>query len=162
MAEPLPYRPLPSQPPRDPAWEELDALVQTLHTHGVLRLARTAVAAAPELAAITTDTVNHSRGIDILRNLAQAADGVGRLDPQDIARTFAGAGAALAALNDPATPQPRSGLRGTFDLLRDEQLWRAAGPLLGAVKAFSAASRQPAGETTTATPPTNADSVPGA
>lgn len=162
MAEPLPYRPLPSQPPRDPAWEELDALVQTLHTHGVLRLARTAVAAAPELAAITTDTVNHSRGIDILRNLAQAADGAARLDPDDIARTFAGASAALAALNDPATPRPRGGLRGTFDLLRDEDLWRAAGPLLGAVKAFTAASRQPAGEAPAPAPRANADSASGA
>jgi uncharacterized protein YjgD (DUF1641 family) len=129
----------PGEKTRHEAYAELDALVLSLHEHGVLRLLRDVSGSLSELALLVTRELNNERGYDALANFYVLARLAGRLPAKDFERVAEAMGDGFATLGrTPPGDEPYPpGLTGAYSLLKDEELWNALGPVLESVKAFA-------------------------
>ncbi|WP_053213742.1 DUF1641 domain-containing protein [Pseudomonas sp. Q12-87] len=145
MAEPIDYDVKPSKTGLD-AREELDRLLQSLHEHGVLRMANDLVCANTAIAKVLVDGLNKEGTLNVIQNLSILAMALSRVPPEDFYRVvFAlkDAGAAISQWTAPDDKSAAPGVRGTYRLLQDESLWRAITPLLEGLKAMGEGMKRP-------------------
>ncbi|EJL04503.1 hypothetical protein PflQ2_2352 [Pseudomonas fluorescens Q2-87] len=145
MAEPIDYDVKPSKTGLD-AREELDRLLQSLHEHGVLRMANDLVCANTAIAKVLVDGLNKEGTLNVIQNLSILAMALSRVPPEDFYRVvFAlkDAGAAISQWTAPDDKRAAPGVRGTYRLLQDESLWRAITPLLEGLKAMGEGMKRP-------------------
>jgi uncharacterized protein YjgD (DUF1641 family) len=144
MAEPLDFKPTPVR--TEPgAREELDRLVETLHRHGVLRLATDLVAANQGIAAIVVKGLETEGARNVMQNLSALAMVLGKVPPGAVYK-FAEALREAAEALDKARSGPDDaapGVRGVYRLLNDDDLWRTLSPLARAVATFGRAMARP-------------------
>ena len=100
MARRLNYR-IPEVDPvdqrREAAYEELDALVISLHEHGVLRLLRDVSGSLADLTRIGARQIDNPEGYDALANLYVLARLLGRLPAADFQRVAEAVGSGFTA-----------------------------------------------------------------
>jgi len=146
MAEPLTYQPPP--PKIGPsAREELDALLETLHQSGLLRLANDIAAGRQEMLGILMQGLNREGSRYATQNLAALLMVLAQIPPPrfyKIATTLKDA--LLAAAEEPPAEQEAPGVRGFYKALKDEETWRALAPLLQGLMALGEGLRKPAPE----------------
>lgn len=146
MAEPLTYQPPP--PKIGPsAREELDALLETLHQFGLLRLANDIAAGRQEMLGILMQGLNREGSRYATQNLAALLMVLAQIPPPrfyKIATTLKDA--LLAAAEEPPAEQEAPGVRGFYKALKDEETWRALAPLLQGLMALGEGLRKPAPE----------------
>lgn len=129
-------------PPRiDPdAHEELEQLLQTLHEHGVLRLARNMAGANAAIAGVVVDGLGKESTLNAIQNLAILGMVLSDIPPE---RFYRVASAIKEALDRIGQHQPDEegneapGVSGAYRMLNDEELWRAVDPLVDGLKAFA-------------------------
>lgn len=122
------------------AHEELEQLLQTLHEHGVLRLANNLVGANTKIAGVVVDGLGKESTLNAIQNLAVLGMMLSEIPPERFYRvTFA----LKAALDRVAQHQPEQegvdapGVSGAYRMLNDDELWRAVMPLVDGLKAFA-------------------------
>ncbi|MGQ4879471.1 DUF1641 domain-containing protein [Billgrantia sp. LNSP4103-1] len=129
-------------PPRigPDAHEELEQLLQTLHEHGVLRLANDVVGANTKIASVVVDGLGKESTLNAIQNLAVLGMMLSDIPPERFYRvTFA----LKEALDRIGQHQPGEegvdapGVSGAYRMLNDEELWRAVAPLVDGLKAFA-------------------------
>ncbi|MDX5435048.1 MAG: DUF1641 domain-containing protein [Halomonas sp.] len=129
-------------PPRigPDAHEELEQLLQTLHEHGVLRLAKDVVGANTSIASVVMDGLGKESTLNAIQNLAILGMMLSEIPPERFYRvTFA----LREALDRIGQYQPGEeggdapGVSGAYRMLNDDELWRAVTPLVEGLKAFA-------------------------
>lgn len=146
MAKPIQYEPRPARIDAT-AREELDRLLETCHRHGVLRLANDLIAANTEVAQVIVSGLRKPGTLNAIQNLSVLLMALSCVPPAEFYRlVFAAAdGAARLAERSrdgharqaAAAGDHSPGLAGVYRLLRDEQLWRALGPIIEGLKGFA-------------------------
>lgn len=147
MAEPLDFKPTPART-HVTAREELDRLVETLHEHGVLRLANDIVAANQDIAAIVVKGLETEGARNVMQNLSALAMVLGQVPPGAVYKFAEGLREAAQALES-ARQQPDDaapGVRGVYRLLHDDELWQTLTPLARAIAVFGHAMGRPTPE----------------
>lgn len=138
MAEPIQYTPRPAKTGPD-AHDELERLLQTLHRHGVLRLANDLAASNTRWAQIVVDGLSKEGSRRTVQNLSILLMLLSRIEPGHFYKVLFALrdGLETLARREPGdgTPEP-PGLKGAYRMLKDESLWRALAPLIGALKTF--------------------------
>jgi uncharacterized protein YjgD (DUF1641 family) len=109
MAEPLKFRPHVSA--RDPAREELEALLQTLHESGNLRLAIGLFGKFPEVLRILLDQLGGTSGRNAIGNLTVLAASLGKLSTAPLERFSTALGEGLDRAYESAPLEPPGLLR---------------------------------------------------
>ncbi|WP_434702501.1 DUF1641 domain-containing protein [Pseudomonas sp. Z1-12] len=145
MAEPIDYNVKPSKTEPD-AKDELDRLVQSLHEHGVLRMANDLVCANTAITKVLVDGLNKEGTLNVIQNLSILAMALSRVPPDELYRlVFAlkDAGAAVSQWTAPGNDDVAPGVRGSYRLLHDESLWRAIMPLVEGLKALGEGMKRP-------------------
>lgn len=139
MAEPINYDVKPTRIGPD-AHEELARLLESLHRHGVLRLANDLVCANSQVAKVVVDGLNKEGTLNALQNLSILLMALSRIPPGRFYKmVFAvkdaldSAGSYRADKDGEEAP----GLSGAYRMLNDEDLWRSLHPLIAGIKAFS-------------------------
>ncbi len=141
MAKPIPYE---VEPPKigPDAHEELERLLQTLHEHGVLRLANDLVAANNQIAQVLVNGLNREGSLNVIQNLSVLLMALSTFPPGQFYKTvFAvrdmidtlGRGREDGARQPPDAP----GVRGLYKMLNDDAFWHAVTPLIEGMKAFT-------------------------
>ena len=144
MARPIEYTPRPART-ETTADEELRALLEICHEHGVLRLAKDLIAANTEITRILIEGLKHPAALNALQNLSILFMALSRLPPEQFYRVVFAAKSALDSLacapahasqgaNGDQSAAP--GVVGAYRMLRDDQLWQKLRPLLNALDAF--------------------------
>ncbi|MGE7138296.1 DUF1641 domain-containing protein [Luteibacter sp. NPDC031894] len=144
MAEPLDFKPTPVRT-HATAREEWERLLETLHAHGVLRLANDLVAANQDIAAIVVKGLETEGARNVMQNVSALAMVLGRIPPGAVYK-FAEAAREAAQALDAARREPDDeapGVRGVYRLLNDDELWRTLTPLARAVGTFGRAMARP-------------------
>lgn len=144
MAEPIDFEPTPART-APTAREEWERLLQTLHEHGVLRLANDVVARNQDIARIVVQGLNSEAARNVIQNVSAVAMVLGRIPPgavYKIADALREAATALEPAGGDAVRAP--GVRGIYRLLNDDEVWRALTPLVRAVGRFGNAVARPA------------------
>lgn len=156
MAKPIQYE-VRAAPTETTAREELERLLETCHRHGLLRFANDLVAANTDVAQIVVNGLQKPGTLNAIQNLSVLLMALSCIPPAEFYRlVFAAAdGAArLAARSRDGQPGARQGedhenhehppgLLGLYQLLRDEQLWRALTPLIEGLKGFAEGLAKP-------------------
>ncbi|WP_413625815.1 DUF1641 domain-containing protein [Luteibacter sp. Lutesp34] len=144
MAEPLDFKPTPART-ETTAQEEWERLLDTLHRHGVLRLANDLVARNQDIAAIVVKGLETEGARNVMQNVSALAMVLGKVPPgamYKFAEALREAAAVLAEGRRDAAP----GVRGVYRLLNDDELWRTLTPLARAVGTFGRAMARPSPE----------------
>ena len=127
-------------PPRiDPdAHEELEQLLQTLHKHGVLRLANDVVAANTQIASVVVDGLGKESTLNAIQNLSVLGMLLADIPPERFYRVAFALKAGLEAV-DQHQPEDEGapGISGAYRMLQDEKLWHAVTPLVEGLKVFA-------------------------
>ncbi|HEY4294222.1 DUF1641 domain-containing protein [Luteibacter sp.] len=147
MAEPLNFKPTPVRT-HATAREELDRLVETLHEHGVLRLANDIVAANQGIAAIVVKGLETDGARNVMQNLSALAMVLGKVPPGAVYK-FAEAIREAAQVLEAGRHEPDDaapGVRGIYRLLNDDELWQTLTPLARAIGIFGRAMARPTPE----------------
>lgn len=147
MAEPLDFKPTPIRT-ETTAREEWERLLETLHRHGVLRLANDVVARNQDIAAIVVKGLETEGARNVMQNVSALAMVLGKVPPGAVYK-FAEAVREAAAALDSARHEPDDaapGVRGVYRLLNDDELWRTLTPLARAVGTFGRAMARSAPE----------------
>lgn len=147
MAEPLDFKPTPVRT-HATAREELDRLIETLHEHGVFRLANDLVAANQDIAAIVVKGLETEGARNVMQNLSALAMVLGKVPPGAVYK-FAEAVREAAQALDSVRHEPEDsapGVRGVYRLLNDDELWQTLTPLARAVGTFGRAMARPTPE----------------
>jgi uncharacterized protein YjgD (DUF1641 family) len=144
MARPIEYTPRPARTEAT-ADEELRALLDVCHEHGVLRLAKDLIASNTEIARILVDGLKNPGALNALQNLSILFMALSRLPPEHFYRIIFAARSALDSLVC-GPPQPAQGVKGgspaapgvvgAYRMLHDDQLWQKLRPLLYALDTF--------------------------
>lgn len=138
MAERIQYDPKPAKIGPD-AHEELDRLLNTLHEQGVLRFANDLVGAQSKVTEVLVSGLGKPGTLNAIQNLSILGMALSRVHPNDFYKVVFAATDSLNALAATASPETEApGVRGTYRMLRDEQLWQGVMPLLEALKVFAA------------------------
>ncbi|MFC3607375.1 DUF1641 domain-containing protein [Stutzerimonas tarimensis] len=140
MAERIQYDPKPAKIGPD-AHEELDRLLNSLHEHGVLRFANDLVSANTKVTEVLVSGLGKPGTLNAIQNLSILGMALSRIQPNDFYKViFAATDSvnALAANGAPKTDAEAPGVRGTYKMLQDDQLWQGVMPLLEAIKVFAA------------------------
>ena len=140
MAERIDYEVKPT--PIDPsASEELERLLQGLHEQGVLRFANNVVRAQTPLAQVLIDGIGKEGTLNAIQNLSILGMALSRIPPDEFYKMVFGMKDALTEFNKQAGANEDSGtapgIRGTYSMLHDEELWASLTPLIDALKVFS-------------------------
>ncbi len=84
-----------------------------------------------------------------MRNLLVVAQQLGKIDPDQLERTFNAVNAGMTEAAKPVsddTPYNPPGVTGVFKLLHDKELWATLSPLIAGAKAFSQARKEDGSE----------------
>lgn len=144
MAKRIDYEPAPPKLGPD-AHEELEALIQTLHENGVLRLANDYVSAKTQIAKVVVDGLNQEGTLNAIQNLSVLLMALSRIPPPQFYKlVFAMSEGMTRASTWTADGEGEAapGVSGAYRMLHDEKLWHALTPLIEGMKAFSAALDQ--------------------
>jgi uncharacterized protein YjgD (DUF1641 family) len=138
MAEPIEYIPKPPKIGPD-AHEELETLLQTMHEHGVLRLANDLIASNTQWSQVIVDGLNKKGSQNAVQNLSVLLMLLSRIEPAQFYKLLS---AFQDGLEHVARSEPRDenldspGIKGAYKMLNDDSLWRAIMPLIEALKIF--------------------------
>lgn len=136
MAKPIPYQPEPPKLGPD-AHEELETLLQTMHQHGVLRLANDLISANSQIASTIMQGLNTPGALNAVQNLAAMLMALGRIPPTDFYKVVMALKDGFECLARPVPAaeavDPR-GILGAYKLLKDDDLWRGLAPMVKMVK----------------------------
>ncbi|MDY0884721.1 DUF1641 domain-containing protein [Dongia soli] len=139
MAERIGYDVKPTKTSPD-AQDELQRLLDSLHKHGMLRLANDLVCANTQIAKVVVDGLNKEGTLNALQNLSLLLMALSRIPPARFQKTVFAITDALDSASR-YRPEPNEdeapGLSGAYRMLNDEDLWRALHPLIAGLKAFS-------------------------
>ncbi len=122
------------------AHEELERLLQTLHQHGVLRLANDVVAANVPLAMVLVKALSKPGTVDAIENLSILLMALSRITPPRFYKlVFALRDAVdgLCANTGEEEDGEAPGISGAYRMLHDEELWHALKPLITGLKIFA-------------------------
>lgn len=134
------------------AHEELEALLQTLHEHGVLRFTNDMVAANTEIARILVNGLSKEGSLNAVQNISVMAMVLATIPPDRFYHVMFAIKEGINHVssyhrdgdNDSESGKGEApGLSGVYKLLHDEELWHAIQPLLAGLKAFSERLDQP-------------------
>ena len=141
MAKSIEYQ---VEPPKigPTAEEELQRLLQTLHEHGVLRLANDLVASNNDWLKVIVDGLSRKGSLNVIQNISVLLLALSTIPPE---RTYKLAFGLRDLINEVSREreQPQDakhtapGARGAWKMLHDDELWQALAPLLNGMKAFS-------------------------
>jgi uncharacterized protein YjgD (DUF1641 family) len=137
MAEPIQYTPKPPKVDSD-AHEALEHLLETAHQHGVLRFANDLIASNGQWAQVLADGLNKEGSRKAVQNLAMLLMLLSRIEPKQLYKLLFAARDSLeyVARYRPGTDAGAPGVKGAYQMLHDEALWRSIAPLLDALKVF--------------------------
>ena len=128
-------------PPRigPDAHEELEQLLETLHEHGVLRLANDVVAANTQIASVVVDGLGKESTLNAIQNLSVLGMLLADIPPERFYRVAFALKAGLEAVDQhrPEEEGEAPGISGAYRMLQDEELWHAVTPLVEGLKVFA-------------------------
>lgn len=141
MAKAIEYQ---VEPPKigPTAEEELQRLLQTLHEHGVLRLANDLVASNNEWMQVIVSGLSRKGSLNTIQNISVLLLALSTIPPERMYKLAFGLRDFMAELSR-EEEQPESannsapGARGAWKMLHDDELWHSLTPLLNGLKAFS-------------------------
>ena len=157
MAQQIHYRPEQAKRPHPETQDEMEkfegriaeinGLLDQLYESGLMRWVKDFVGAMPDVSMIALESMNTPQGQAGMRNLLVLAKQLGRIDPDQLERTFDAVNKGMDRAGDTADGKHDSsynppGITGVFKLLRDEDLWHTLAPVIEGVKAFSAESQR--------------------
>lgn len=122
------------------AHEELEQLLQTLHEHGVLRLANDVVGANTKIASVVVDGLGKESTLNGIQNLAILGMMLSEIPPERFYRVTFAIKEALDRVGQHRPVQEGGdapGVSGVYRMLNDDELWRAVAPLVDGLKAFA-------------------------
>ncbi|MCE8014083.1 DUF1641 domain-containing protein [Billgrantia desiderata] len=122
------------------AHEELERLLQTLHEHGVLRLANDVVGANTSIASVVVDGLGKASTLNAIQNLAILGMMLSEIPPERFYRVTFAVKEALDRVGQHRPVQEGGdapGISGAYRMLNDDELWRAVAPLADGLKAFA-------------------------
>lgn len=122
------------------AHEELERLLQTLHEHGVLRLANDMVGANTGIASVVVDGLGKASTLNAIQNLAILGMMLSEIPPERFYRVTFAVKEALDRVGQHRPVQEGGdapGISGAYRMLNDDELWRAVAPLADGLKAFA-------------------------
>lgn len=124
------------------AEEELQRLLQTLHEHGLLRLANDLVASNNDWLKVIVDGLSRKGSLNVIQNISVLLMALSTIPPEQTYKLAFGLRDFMAELSREEQP-PQSGngsapgARGAWKMLHDDELWHSLTPLLNGMKAFS-------------------------
>ncbi|MES1950866.1 hypothetical protein S4A8_08405 [Salinisphaera sp. S4-8] len=155
MAEQIHYRPAEAKQYRQDTLAEferlegrlaeINGLLDELYDSGLIRWLKDFAGAFPQISHIAVESMNTPQGHAGMRNLLVVAQQLGKIDPDQLERTFASINAGMTEAAKPArddTPYNPPGVTGVFKLLHDKELWATLSPLIAGAKAYGQARRQ--------------------
>ncbi len=122
------------------AQDELERLLQTLHEHGVLRLANDVVGANTSIASVVVDGLGKASTLNAIQNLAILGMMLSEVPPERFYRVTFAVKEALDRIGQHRPVQEGGdapGVSGAYRMLNDDELWRAVAPLVEGLKAFA-------------------------
>ncbi|GAL59488.1 hypothetical protein EV102420_18_00660 [Pseudescherichia vulneris NBRC 102420] len=124
------------------AEEELQRLLQTLHEHGVLRLANDMVASNNDWLKVIVDGLSRKGSLNVIQNISVLLMALSTIPPERMYKLAFGLRDFMAELSrEEEQPQSENGsapgARGAWKMLHDDELWHSLMPLLNGMKAFS-------------------------
>tara|TARA_R110000824_G_scaffold222202_1_gene409637 strand:+ start:58363 stop:58920 length:558 start_codon:yes stop_codon:yes gene_type:complete len=146
------------------AHEALEALLQTLHEHGVLRFANDIVAANSDVTRLLVNGLSNEGSLNTIQNLSiilmalstlppdrfyqvmmAVRDGVDQIgsyrsrgsSSDNSSSTKSEADSAEAMNKEEASKGEAPGVSGVYKMLHNDELWHAIQPLLAGIRAFS-------------------------
>lgn len=128
------------------AHEEWEQLLQTLHEHGVLRLAKDMVGANTAIASVVVDGLGKTSTLNGIQNLAILGMMLSEIPPERFYRAVFALKEALDRIGRHQTGEEGGdapGVSGAYRMLNDEELWRAVAPLADGLKAFAESLDKP-------------------
>jgi len=141
MAKAIEYQ---VEPPKigPTAEEELQRLLQTLHEHGVLRLANDLVASNNEWMQVIVSGLSRKGSLNTIQNISVLLLALSTIPPERMYKLAFGLRDFMAELSrEEEQPESASnsapGGRGAWKMLHDDELWHSLTPLLNGLKAFS-------------------------
>ncbi|MDU6925451.1 DUF1641 domain-containing protein [Franconibacter helveticus] len=141
MAKAIEYQ---VEPPKigPTAEEELQRLLQTLHEHGVLRLANDLVASNNEWMQVIVSGLSRKGSLNTIQNISVLLLALSTIPPERMYKLAFGLRDFMAELSrEEEQPESASnsapGARGAWKMLHDDELWHSLTPLLNGLKAFS-------------------------
>ena len=123
---------------------EINGLLDELYESGVIRWLKDFAGAFPQISGIAVESMNTPQGHAGMRNLLVVAQQLGKIDPDQLERTFGAINAGMNEAAKPAsddTPYNPPGVTGVFKLLHDKELWATLSPLIAGARAYSQARR---------------------
>jgi len=144
MAKAIDYQPEPAKIGPD-AHEELARLLESLHQHGVLRLANDLVGANQDIAQVLVKGLQREGTLNAMQNISVLLLALSSIPPEKMYKLAFGLRDMADALSQPAGAGEHNapGLQGAWKMLQDEDLWHALQPLLSGMKAFTRRMEQP-------------------
>lgn len=144
MAKAIDYQPEPAKIGPD-AHEELERLLETLHQHGVLRLANDLVAANNAVAKVLVQGLQREGTLNVMQNISVILLALSSLPPEKVYKLAFGLRDMADALSeqDTGSEEKAPGLQGAWKMLQDDELWQALTPLFRGMRAFSRRMAQP-------------------
>ncbi|MFE4110904.1 DUF1641 domain-containing protein [Kosakonia sp. YIM B13611] len=144
MAKAIDYQPEPAKIGPD-AHEELARLLESLHQHGVLRLANDLVGANQDIAQVLVKGLQREGTLNAMQNISVLLLALSSIPPEKMYKLAFGLRDMADALSQPAGAGEHNapGLQGAWKMLQDEDLWHALQPLLGGMKAFARRMEEP-------------------
>lgn len=140
MAPRLQYQAKQREPIGQSAGDELEQLLQTLHEHGVLRLANDIVAANTEIARVIVAGMSKEGSMRAIQNLSILLMALSRIEPAQFYKlVFAlkDACGAAESHSDVRGASEAPGLIGAFKMLYDQKLWRALSVAIDGLEHFA-------------------------
>lgn len=122
------------------AHEELERLLQTLHEHGVLRLANDVVGANTDIAQVLVNGLGKPGSLNAIQNISILGMVLSRIEPSDFYRVTFALRDAIEKISQhhPEDEKHASpGVSGAYKMLHDDQLWHAIMPIIDGLKAFA-------------------------
>lgn len=140
MAKSIEYQ---VEPPKigPTAEEELQRLLQTLHEHGVLRLANDLVASNNEWMQVIVSGLSRKGSLNTIQNLSVLLLALSTIPPERMYKLAFGLRDFMAELSreeqEESVGNSAPGARGAWKMLHDDELWQSLTPILNGMKAFS-------------------------
>lgn len=146
MAAPIDYAPPPAPPGQEAftAYDDLDRLVQTLHTSGTLRVLNGLLARFQDVTAVVLDGLNTDEGRNGLANLLVLAKLLGKIDADGLDRFVVGLERALEAAGERLDDKDDApGTLSVLKKLRDPEVRRGLDAALTLVGTLGAQLHDP-------------------
>lgn len=140
MAKSIEYQ---VEPPKigPTAEEELQRLLQTLHEHGVLRLANDLVASNNEWMQVIVSGLSRKGSLNTIQNISVLLLALSTIPPERMYKLAFGLRDFMAELSreeqEESAGDSAPGARGAWKMLHDDELWQSITPILNGMKAFS-------------------------